>query len=439
MSFLGFLVSYILRVNLSIAIVAMVGTRAKNATSFVHHNQSEGSPDPQNQELQDNQQTLASAEFDWDEKMQGILLGAFYWGYTATLPIAGRTAERFGGRLIFGLSLVFCSVLSIVTPFCAHLSTVLLIVMRVLTGAAQGGTVPGIVVLISTWVIPKERSKFTSFIYAGSNLGTVVAMACGGWLCSSRLFGGWPSIFYISGILGLVCGIPWFLLVHDRHDTHPRVSQQELNYLAQEKESVRQQMVHSIPWKDIAKSLPFWSIVAASFGNNFGFYTLLNGIPLYFSNILFFDLKENGLLSALPYASMTIMIFLWGILMDVCTQRSIISIKIIRKLSTGVGGYGPMIGLITVYFVGHDAFLALAILCMAVTLSGASYCGYTVSNQDIAPNLSGTLVGLTSTIGAFTGVLAPGVLGLITQGNFVECVRIVTCSPSTLYVSALRI
>ncbi|XP_064112517.1 sialin-like isoform X2 [Macrobrachium nipponense] len=232
MSFLGLLVSYIMRVNFSIAIVAMVGTRAKNVTSFVHHNHSEGFPDPQNQELKDNQQT-----------------------------------------------------------------------------------------------------------------------------------------------------------------------------------------VRSIPWKDIAKSLPFWSIVAASFGYSFGFYTLLSGLPLYFSNILLFDLKENGLLSALPYASMTIMIFLWGILMDLCTQRSIISIKATRKLSTGVGGYGPMIGLVTMYFVGQDTLSALGILCMAVILSGTSFCGYPVSNQDIAPNLSGTLVGLTNTVGASTGFLAPGIMGLITQGN----------------------
>ncbi|XP_064112516.1 sialin-like isoform X1 [Macrobrachium nipponense] len=312
MSFLGLLVSYIMRVNFSIAIVAMVGTRAKNVTSFVHHNHSEGFPDPQNQELKDNQQTLASMEFNWDEKMQGILLGAFYWGYTATLLIAGRTAERYGGRLIFGWSLVICSVINILTPFCARTSTVLLVVVRLLSGAAQ---------------------------------------------------------------------------------------------------------VRSIPWKDIAKSLPFWSIVAASFGYSFGFYTLLSGLPLYFSNILLFDLKENGLLSALPYASMTIMIFLWGILMDLCTQRSIISIKATRKLSTGVGGYGPMIGLVTMYFVGQDTLSALGILCMAVILSGTSFCGYPVSNQDIAPNLSGTLVGLTNTVGASTGFLAPGIMGLITQGN----------------------
>ncbi|XP_068220261.1 putative inorganic phosphate cotransporter [Palaemon carinicauda] len=419
MSFIGLVVSYAMRVNLSIAIVAMVGTGVKNATRFIQRNQSEVCPAPyaQSPELNDQEQIRANAEFDWDEETQGLLLGAFFWGYSTTNLLGGLAAERFGGRLAFGWSLILSSVFCVLSPICARLSTVLFIAIRLLTGAAQGGLFPSLVVLISTWVSPKERSKFTSFIYAGSNLGTVVAMSGGGWLCSSNLFGGWPSIFYASGVLGFACGIPWFVLVHDRHSTHPRVSQKEIDYIAQEKDSVRQQMVNSVPWRDIAKSLPFWAIAIASFGNNFGFHTLLSGLPLYFSNILFFDLKENGVLSALPYLGLTVVIIFWGTLMDICTHKNVFSIGTVRKLSAAIGGYGQVVGLISMYFLGCDAFLALCILCITMAFSGASYCGYPVSNQDIAPNLCGTLAGLTNTVGALTGILAPGVTGLIIQGN----------------------
>lgn len=69
--------------------------------------------------------------------------------------------------------------------------------------------------------------------------GTVVAMTAGGYLSASSFLGGWPSVFYVFGTVGLAWGIPWFLLVHDRPELHPSISRAELEYLRANKDTVK--------------------------------------------------------------------------------------------------------------------------------------------------------------------------------------------------------
>jgi len=41
----------------------------------------------------------SAGEFAWDEKTQGIILGAFFLGYVTTNVPGGRMAEKMGGKL----------------------------------------------------------------------------------------------------------------------------------------------------------------------------------------------------------------------------------------------------------------------------------------------------------------------------------------------------
>jgi predicted MFS family arabinose efflux permease len=50
-------------------------------------------------------------------------------------------------------------------------------------------------------MMPTYGSRFVSFTYAGSTIGTVISMPVSGYLCDSV---GWESVFYVFGVLGLV-------------------------------------------------------------------------------------------------------------------------------------------------------------------------------------------------------------------------------------------
>ena len=55
-------------------------------------------------------------QFNWDVETQGRILASFYIGYLLMQIWGGRLADRFGGKLILGLSLLSWYLFTILTP-----------------------------------------------------------------------------------------------------------------------------------------------------------------------------------------------------------------------------------------------------------------------------------------------------------------------------------
>ena len=68
--------------------------------------------------------------FDWDARMQGLVLSSFSFGYVTTQLIGGILAERFGGKWIFGVCILVCSVLEFVIPLAAKFNIFALMAVR---------------------------------------------------------------------------------------------------------------------------------------------------------------------------------------------------------------------------------------------------------------------------------------------------------------------
>lgn len=55
--------------------------------------------------------------------------------------------------------------------------------------------------LVGRWAAKMERSRVSTFIFVGVNAGNAVALAASGALFESGFLGGWPSVFYVFGML----------------------------------------------------------------------------------------------------------------------------------------------------------------------------------------------------------------------------------------------
>lgn len=82
----------------------------------------------------DDDGDIQQTKFQWDEYMQNMILGSFFWGYICTELPGGRLAEIIGGRRVFGASMLVASVVTLLTPPAAYLSHVAVIVLRVILG-----------------------------------------------------------------------------------------------------------------------------------------------------------------------------------------------------------------------------------------------------------------------------------------------------------------
>lgn len=80
---------------------------------------------------------LQEMEFDWDEKTQGLILSAFFWGYVITQMPGGMLADKYGGKATLGLGMLFSSIGTVITPVVARIGPVMLIILRLIIGLAQ--------------------------------------------------------------------------------------------------------------------------------------------------------------------------------------------------------------------------------------------------------------------------------------------------------------
>lgn len=76
-------------------------------------------------------------EFDWDEKTQGLILSAFYWGYVIMHIPGGLLAQKFGGKHTLGFGILSTAIFTLLTPFAARQSANWLIALRFFEGLGE--------------------------------------------------------------------------------------------------------------------------------------------------------------------------------------------------------------------------------------------------------------------------------------------------------------
>jgi sugar phosphate permease len=140
-AFFGFCNVYALRVNLSVALVAMVNDTTKNGTW----------------------------KFYWreDSTIKGVILSSFFIGYIATQLIGGWLSQSFGGKRVYGYGILLTAILSLLSPLAVNYSVWLLVVLRIAEGMCEGVTFPAMHSLLGQWATPMDRSKLAGISYSG--------------------------------------------------------------------------------------------------------------------------------------------------------------------------------------------------------------------------------------------------------------------------------
>ena len=177
-----------------------------------------------------------------------------------------------------------------------------------------------------------QLNSFVSIL--GAQLGTVVGTALSGLLLQAYV---WDNTFYFFGGLGALWCVFWQLLCYSTPSDHPFISDKELKHLA---ETIKpHQKIAPVPWRAILTSLPVWAIIVGQIGHDWGFFTMVTDLPKYMSDILHYSIKQNGLLSALPYLVMWICSNVLGFVSDWIITSKRFSVLCVRKFMTTVGEF----------------------------------------------------------------------------------------------------
>ncbi|XP_052254003.1 sialin-like isoform X2 [Dreissena polymorpha] len=391
MAFFGFCNIYALRVNLSVAIVAMTSNHSQNIAG--------------------NKTLVIYPDFHYDSHTKGIILGSFFYGYILTQIPGGYLANRLGGKYLFGGGVFLTALFTLVTPLCANWSDYLLVAVRVLEGLFEGVTYPSIHAIWSKWAPPQEKTKLATLAFSGSYIGTVISLPLSAALAESAA--GWPSIFYVFGCLAILWFVLWCYLVSESPAKHPSISSAELEYI-QGSIGYTEEQTQDLkpPWRSILTSLPVWAIVAAHFAENWGFYTWLTELPTFMNDVLHFNMYQAGFLAALPYLIMAGVVQGSGHLGDFLRARRNVSTEAIRKIFT-CGAFCFQI--VFMIAAGYSSSRTSCMVCLtiAVGIGGFAWGGFSVNHLDIAPQYASILMGLSNTFATLPGIISPGLTGAI--------------------------
>lgn len=344
--------------------------------------------------------------------MRSLVLSSFFWGYIVSQVPAGLLAQRYGAKILLVISLGLCSVLTILTPLAAGWGWECLCAARVIQGLAQGFIYPSVHTLLARWVHPSERGLLSTFTYSGTQMGTVVMLAISGIIAASTV--GWPGIFYISGGLTGVWTVVWLWLGCDSPAVSRRISPAEKAFIETTAGCSTSGETKVTPWRSILLSPPFWALMVAHSAQNWGFWTLLTEIPSYMKDVLKFDIKQNSLLSAMPYLVMWLLCMAFSELSDALMNRKYMSVGAGRKIFNTIGHWVPAVALIALGYVTKESTtLAVFLLTIAVAMNAASYVGFLINHMDLSPNFAGTLMGLTNCGSNVMSLLGPLFVGVV--------------------------
>lgn len=408
MLFLGMANAYVMRTNMSVAIVAMVNhTAITDGHEDIYDDEC---PDTNLTQVEESQ----DGEFVWSSAQQGYILSAFFYGYVLTQIPFGMLAKKYGALRFLGYGMLINSVFAFFVPISARRGGAWgLSAIRFIQGLGEGPIVPCTHALLAKWIPPNERSRMGAAIYAGAQFGTIISMPLSGLLAEYGFDGGWPSIFYVFGAVGTIWSIAFIIWVYEDPCSHPTICEREKKYINNSLWGTNEMKIPPIPFRTIAKSLPFYAILLAHMGHNYGYETLMTELPTYMKQVLRFSLKSNGLLSSLPYLAMWLFSLFISVVADWMITSERFSHTSTRKIMNSIGQYGPGIALIAASYTGCNRILTLAILTVGVGLNGGIYSGFKINHLDITPRFAGVLMAITNCSANLAGLLAPIAAGIL--------------------------
>jgi ACS family hexuronate transporter-like MFS transporter len=336
-------------------------------------------------------------DYHWTNTDYANLVIAFRVAYAIGQTLNGRLMDRIGTKRGLTLTVLWYSIVSVLTPLARGLCS--FTGFRFFLALGESGNWPGATKAVSEWFPKHELGLATALFDSGSSIGGAVAPFIVLWLYFR--WGTRPA-FVVPGLLGFLWLIAWRWL-YRRPQDHPRISNSEREMiLADQKETEEESPAKTAPrWRDLLKLPQTWgTIIARSFTDPVWFF-IADWFPIYL--VAKGIALKSGLIAVwIPFIAADLGNFFSGWLSGRLIKRGW-SIGNARKALVVFGGFGVMLLIPTIFTVN---LYALTLLFALATFSYASFT--TIANvlpSDLYKNeFVATVSGLSGT-GAALGTI----------------------------------
>jgi len=260
---------------------------------------------------------------------------------------------------------------------------------------------------VAEWFPKKERALATGLFNAGTSIGVVAALLIVPLILN---YYGWQEVFWITGALGFVWLIFWWIF-YDIPSKQKRLSAQEHDYITsgQDGDINRSGNTVSIKWQRLFLFPQTWAMIAGKGLIDPIYWFFLFWLPSYFSATFSLDLKKVSLELMLIYAATTIGSIAGGYLSSSLIKKGW---PVLKARKTVLFIFALLEVSIILAQFAKGAWMAVGLISLAVAVHQAWATNVFTMASDMFPTQAvSSVVGIAGMAGAIGGILFPILIG----------------------------
>jgi ACS family glucarate transporter-like MFS transporter len=371
--------------------------------------------------------TPIATELGLDPVAMGYVFSAFGWAYVIGQLPGGWLLDRFGSKLVYGLSLLTWSLFTFLQGFISQVGlgptaiVAVLFILRFMVGLAEAPSFPANGRIVAAWFPNAERGTASAIFNSSQYFALVIFSPIMGSLVHHW---GWPYVFWVMGGLGIAMGFMWFKVIYSP-STHPRVSASELEYIRSggglvaldQRNSATIAPAGGPKWSHLGELLRNRMMLGVYLGQyciTTLTYFFLTWFPVYLVKERQMSVLKAGFVASLP----ALCGFAGGILGGVYSDyllKSGRSLTVARKVPIVAG----MLLSSSMVLCNYTDSELLVVVVMAVAFFGKGFgaLGWAVVSDTSPKEIAGLSGGLFNTFGNVAAITTPIVIGYIVKGT----------------------
>lgn len=323
----------------------------------------------------------------------GMVNTAFLISYAIMFTLGGWIIDKVDGKRGLSLSVGIWSLASVLHGVMHNFYH--LMVFRFLLGVGEGGCFPGAARTVYEWFGKKERAMANGIAIGGSAIGAVVAPPLTILIAGQY---GWRWSFILPGLFGVAWVLVWVLIPWKKNKTEEAVETSTAND-------------SGVPLRVILKQKAAWIFIVIRFLLDPVFYFLMFWVPKYLNEERGLSFERIGELFWIPFLALGLSNILGGWFSDKLIARNL-SVNAARKWVMGIAAAITLVA----PFIAWVSSIELAITLMAVLMLAHGFwiTNYITAISDVfGKNATSTVVGLSGTAGAVSGMIINPFIGII--------------------------
>nr|CAD7199128.1 unnamed protein product [Timema douglasi] len=127
-------------------------------------------------------------------------------------------------------------------------------------------------------------------------------------------------------------------------------------------------------------------------------------------------------ITALPYLASWLSNVSSGIISQWLRHKGYVSHMTAYRIFNGIAALGPAVSLIIITQLGCDSVSIIILFTITLLFNGCYFGGSKLGVLDLGVNFAGTMSGISGTITGVTSIIAPTIVGAVTNNHFIVIV-----------------